>query len=86
MAGKDGGRLHSGSSAGGIHWREGELEFEQFLQLIPDAVVVADSSGRIVLANRQAEQLFGYPREELLQGTIEWTSHSIVPCSNSSRG
>ncbi|HZJ29367.1 MAG TPA: ATP-binding protein, partial [Solirubrobacterales bacterium] len=25
-----------------------------------------------VLANRQAEQLFGYPREELLQGTIEW--------------
>ncbi|MBI3374931.1 MAG: PAS domain S-box protein [Betaproteobacteria bacterium] len=37
----------------------------------PDAVLVIEGDGRIVLANSQAEQLFGMPRAELLGQPIE---------------
>jgi len=46
-----------------------------FMSLMPDAAVVVDSSGRIVSANEQAEQLFGYPRGTLAGLAIE----SLVP-------
>jgi protein-histidine pros-kinase len=42
-----------------------------FLQSAPDAMVVADSTGRIILANRQTEELFGYSSGELLGQPIE---------------
>ena len=45
------------------------------LEAAPDAMLVADRQGRIVLVNAQAENLFGYSREELLATTIE----SLVP-------
>jgi PAS domain S-box-containing protein len=34
-------------------------------------MVMIDAEGRIVLVNRQAEQLFGYPRDELLGQSLE---------------
>ena len=37
----------------------------------PDAIVVVDVQGRLVWGNRQAEQLFGYGRAELLGQTVE---------------
>ena len=37
----------------------------------PDAMIVVDSGGAIVLANRQAERMFGYLREELLGQKLE---------------
>ncbi len=37
----------------------------------PDALVIVDDAGRIVLANRTAEQMLGYTREELLQLGVE---------------
>ena len=40
--------------------------FEGLFEFAPDAIVVVDHGGRIVQANKQAERLFGYPREELL--------------------
>jgi diguanylate cyclase (GGDEF)-like protein/PAS domain S-box-containing protein len=36
------------------------------LEGLPDAVVAASDDGRIVFVNALAEQLFGYPREELV--------------------
>jgi diguanylate cyclase (GGDEF)-like protein/PAS domain S-box-containing protein len=36
------------------------------LESLPDAVVAATRDGRIVFVNAEAEQLFGYPRAELL--------------------
>ena len=42
------------------------------LEGLPDAVVAAARDGRIVFANERAEQLFGYPREELI-GQPVWT-------------
>lgn len=45
--------------------------FERFLEAVPDGVVIARPDGRIVYANRQAEQLSGYTREELAGSPIE---------------
>jgi PAS domain S-box-containing protein len=44
---------------------------EQFLEAMPDGVVVTDAEGRIVLANGQMQRLSGYAREELLGMSIE---------------
>jgi len=41
------------------------------LDAIPDALVVVDDDGRIVLVNAQAEALFGYARGELLGQPVE---------------
>src|SRR5439155_10961318 len=41
------------------------------LEAIPDALVIADHDGRIVLVNSETERLFAYRREELLGQPIE---------------
>jgi PAS domain S-box-containing protein len=51
--------------------RQSEARFRTAVESAPNAMVMIDDRGRIVLANAQAEKLFGYPREELLGGTIE---------------
>lgn len=43
----------------------------QLLDTGPDALVVVDQEGRIVLVNRQTERLFFYPRQELIGQPIE---------------
>jgi hypothetical protein len=41
------------------------------LEALPDAIVAVDSDGTIVQVNSQAQQLFGYPREELIGQKVE---------------
>src|ERR687885_2493477 len=48
-----------------------EAQFRALLESAPDAMVIADATGRIELVNRQTEVLFGYAREELLGQDIE---------------
>jgi PAS domain S-box-containing protein len=55
--------------------RKLEQKFRNFLEAAPDAVVVVNSDGIIVLINSQTEKLFGYPRAELLGKTVE----TLVP-------
>lgn len=43
----------------------------QILDSMPDAVVVADGEGRIVFANRSAEEMTGYTGDELRRHRIE---------------
>jgi PAS domain S-box-containing protein len=45
--------------------------FRAFLESAPDAVVVVDQSGTIVIANGLTEKMFGYARDELLGQPVE---------------
>jgi PAS domain S-box-containing protein len=51
--------------------RATELKFRELLEAAPDAMVVVDSHGRIVLVNVQVKAIFGYAKEELLGQTME---------------
>jgi PAS domain S-box-containing protein len=42
------------------------MRYWALLQATPDAIVVVNSAGKIVLVNTEAEKLFGYRRDELI--------------------
>ncbi len=48
-----------------------ETRFRTFLEAAPDAVVIVDRTGRIVIVNQQTERLFGYTRDELVGEPVE---------------
>jgi PAS domain S-box-containing protein len=48
-----------------------ERRFRGLLESAPDAIVIVDQAGRIVLVNSQAVKLFGYARAELIDQPVE---------------
>ena len=45
--------------------------YRDLLDTLPDAAVIINREGRIVIVNKQAESLFGYLREEILEQPVE---------------
>jgi diguanylate cyclase (GGDEF)-like protein/PAS domain S-box-containing protein len=55
--------------------KESEARYRGLLEAAPDAMVVVDPSGKIVLLNVQAEKRFGYSRDELIGQPVK----NIIP-------
>jgi len=51
--------------------KRSERRFSAFVEAAPDAVVIVDGSGAMVLVNAETEHLFGYTREELIGKSVD---------------
>ena len=51
--------------------RKAEARFRDLLEAAPEAIVIVNQTGTMLLVNEQAEELFGYPREELIGEQVE---------------
>src|SRR5713226_4300338 len=51
--------------------KKAEERFRAVIEAAPDAMVIVNRDGRIVLVNAQTQKLFGYGRQELLDQPVE---------------
>jgi PAS domain S-box-containing protein len=49
-----------------------EAFFRNLLESAPDAMIIVDEEGRIIVVNEQAEEMFAYDREQMIGETIEF--------------
>src|SRR5207249_11809373 len=60
--------------------KRAEEQFRLAVEWAPNAMVMVDAKGRIVLLNVQAEKVFGYRREELVGQAVEILIPDPVRC------
>jgi len=51
--------------------RASETQFRGILEAAPDAMVISDKTGRILLVNAETQRLFGYAREDLVGQSVD---------------
>jgi protein-histidine pros-kinase len=51
--------------------KRAEEKFRALLESAPDAIVIVDQAGQIILVNSQTEKLFGYTRDEILHQSVD---------------
>lgn len=54
-----------------LEHKKSESKFVGLLESAPDAKVIADSNGRILMVNAQTERIFGYERDEIIGKEVE---------------
>src|SRR5438128_6447973 len=52
--------------------KRAEEQFRVAVEAAPNAMVMVDGAGKIVLVNAQTEKLFGYSRDKLLGQSVEF--------------
>jgi protein-histidine pros-kinase len=67
----DAGLLISAAVRDVTRKRQEERLFRGLLEAAPDAMVIVDARGRIVLVNARVEEWFGYQRDELVGESVE---------------
>lgn len=55
----------------GLSVNDNEHMFKAILEAAPDAMIIINNQGEIILANAQVQNLFGYSKEEILHQQIE---------------
>ncbi len=63
------------SSSKGESGSPSDDRFRRLLEAAPDALILVDQAGRILLANSQSEKVFGYSKDEFLHLSVE----ALVP-------
>jgi len=61
----------SGEHSGKPMLVDSNVLFEKLFEFSPDAVLVVDREGAVLLANQQTETMFGHPRAELIGQPVE---------------
>ncbi len=61
----------NGNVPNSLEERAADARFKGLLEAAPDAIVIVDEAGKIVIANTQAERLFGYDGSEMIGESIE---------------
>ena len=51
--------------------RRSDVRFRSMMESAPDAMMICDEAGKIQTVNTQAERLFGYPRTELTNRSLD---------------
>jgi len=51
--------------------KKAEQKFRSLLEAAPDAMIIANEKGEIVLINHQTEEIFGYKRDEIIGKKVE---------------
>ena len=57
---------------------ESDIYFRHLLESAPDAMIIVDDKGKIALVNKQAEEMFGHDRHEMLGKQVEMLIPSQV--------